>query len=301
MGVVYRAEHTILRTRVAIKDLNLQDTGEREQARHQFEGEARLLAHLQHPNIVRVSDCFKERDHLYLVMDLVDGPSLEKVLRASPGGLRTEWVLPWIFATCDVLDFLHRQQPPLVHRDLKPSNIMLDRTGRLMLVDFGIARVLGSTSTREMLSPGFSPIEQYSSGPALPSADIYALGATFYTLVTGQVPPPAVDRLQGTVALVPPSYFNPAISRELDAVVMRMMAVVPNGRYQSVRDVQAALQAASSLHSRADALSAPPVGGTGGPVVGWRPLGVSIPADVSSCGVEEPPPIPGGFTRRRIL
>ncbi|MBM3463963.1 MAG: hypothetical protein FJX76_17855 [Armatimonadetes bacterium] len=253
MGSVYRALDLRLSGRViAIKEMRVDsdDPDERAQALEQFKHEAEILATLQHPALVPVTDFFEEDGRQYLVMAYVDGDTLEK----QAGTCLVASVLDWIGQLCEVLDFLHSQQPPVIFRDLKPSNVMLDAGGRIRLIDFGIARAFGprtATFARGIGSPGFAPLEQYGNVPSDPRTDIYALGATAYALLTGQTPPAAVDVACGTAVLVPPSQLNAEIPPHVDALILKLMGLRAPERPACIGEVQKLMVSGVPLRGKA--------------------------------------------------
>src|SRR5450755_655880 len=163
MGSVYKATDTRLDDRpVAIKEMSKAGipSASIEEAETSFEREARLLGKLLHPNLPRIHDHFTENDRSYLVMDFINGETLEDYLAQKGGGpLPVEQVLNWAEQLCDVLAYLHNHQPPIVFRDLKPANVMMDESGHLFLIDFGIARLFKpgqSHDTVALGSPGYA-------------------------------------------------------------------------------------------------------------------------------------------------
>lgn len=238
MGAVYLAQDQRLGNETcAVKEMldNFQDPGERQRAIQWFEREALLLRRLQHPHIPRVIDHFTERGRHYLVMDYIEGETLESVLARQGGrGLPEESVIEWAVQICDVLEYLHGQQPPIIFRDIKPSNIMLDPRGQIKLIDFGIARIFESGRPGTMVgTPGYAPIEQYQ-GMAEPRSDIYALGATLHHLVTAQEPTP--------FTFPPVRTLNPTISTGLEAVIAKAVSFQAADRQQSVGEMRAELE-----------------------------------------------------------
>ncbi len=212
-GAVYRAWHLSLNLPIALKENR--DSGPESQ--RQFEREARLLAALRHPNLPRVMDHFViPGQGQYLVMDFIEGRSLRALLEARGGPLDEAEALPWMRQVCDALTYLHTRTPPIIHRDIKPDNIIITNDGRAMLVDFGISKVYdpdkGTTVGAKAVTPGYSPPEQYGRGRTGAWSDVYSLGATLYTLLTGQVPPEAPDLSSGADELTPPAEANPVIS-----------------------------------------------------------------------------------------
>ena len=244
-GAVYRAWDINLKVPVALK-ANA-DTGP--DAQRQFEREAHLLANLRHANLPRVSDHFVlPGQGQYLVMDFVEGKSLSDLLAERGGPLGEAEVLPWIRQVCDALEYLHSRTPPVIHRDIKPDNIIVTADGRAMLVDFGISKEFapgkGTTIGARAITPGYSPPEQYSAAGTDTRSDVYALGATLYTLLTGQDPPESVVLIGG--ALLPaPRALNPAVSPAVEAAILAAMTP----------DISRRLPSAAALHR---ALDAPP-------------------------------------------
>jgi serine/threonine protein kinase len=194
-GAVYRAWDLNLNRPCAIKE-NLETAPE---AQQQFQREAQMLSNLHHPNLPRVIDYyFISGQGQYLVMDFVEGEDLQSILDNAGSTLTESQVLPWIRQVCDALSYLHHQNPPIIHRDVKPRNIIITPAGQAMLVDFGIAKRYDPQSKTTMgaraVTPGYSPNEQYGHGTTDSISDIYALGATLYTLLTNQVPVESVQR-----------------------------------------------------------------------------------------------------------
>ena len=252
MGAVYLAHQEALSKRVAIKEMELRGLSESElrAAVKQFQSEATFLANLDHPNLVQVTDFFVEEDKHYLVMAYVSGQTLQQKLRVRGKPFSLQQVLEYARPLCDVLTYLHSQNPPILFRDLKPSNIMVEDSGRLKLIDFGIARTSSdgertSTFLKGTGTSGFSPIEQYGGHQSTDHrSDIYSLGATIYQLVTGQVPPDAVSRISQGAQVQNPSELFPELSTALDAVLIKSLAMNKQERHQSVAEFARALEAA---------------------------------------------------------
>ena len=184
-GTLYRAWDTALGRPCALKEnLDPSPGGQR-----QFLREAKILANLIHPSLPRVTDYFLvQGQSQYLVMDYVEGQDLQEMLEDRGSPLPEVRVQVWAGQICDALTYLHSQTPPVIHRDIKPANIKITPSGQAVLVDFGIAKVydpkLKTTLGAQAVSPGYSPYEQYGKGKTDPRTDIYALGATLYTLLT---------------------------------------------------------------------------------------------------------------------
>jgi serine/threonine protein kinase len=214
----------------------------------QFTREADWLKKLEHPNLPRVLEQFQWNGRPYFVMAYVAGENLEdRVDRLGP--LPEDQVLAWMMPICDAVIYLHTQKRPIIHRDIKPGNIIVSKDGRPWLVDFGIAKMLQSGASRKTtraaraVSGGYSPLEQYTRGGTDARSDVYALGATFYHLLTGICPPEAPDIASGVARLPEARQVHPKISRQTDQVIMRAMAQKPEDRYQSVREMVADLTA----------------------------------------------------------
>ena len=241
-GAVYRAEDLSLKTFCALKE-NLDYW---EEAQRQFEREARLLAGLRHPNLPRVTDYFSiPAQGQYLVMDFIEGYDLQTILDRIGQPLAEKQVVAWIDQICDALGFLHTQNPPIIHRDVKPANIKITPNGHAMLVDFGIAKTydpnVRTTIGARAVTPGYSPVEQYGHEKTDPRADLYALGATMYTLLTCQRPPESISRVTGT-ALVSPRRVNPKVSQHMEQVILRAMQVLAIERYPNITEMRMALK-----------------------------------------------------------
>ena len=248
-GAVYKAWDITLDRPVAIKE-SYEDSPE---GQRQFQLEAKLLARLAHPHLPRVIDYFiLPGQGQYLVMEFVDGQTLEELRILAGGSLPEATALGWIVQVLDALSYIHSQEPPVIHRDIKPANIKRtppDKShpqGSVMLVDFGVAKAYDphkrTTMGARAVTPGFSPHEQYGQAGTNTDArtDIYALGATLYMLLTGQEPPESVSRLLRD-PLVPPRQLNPALSAQIEAVMLKAMHNDPDLRFQSAGELQAAL------------------------------------------------------------
>jgi len=255
MGAVYRAGDLRLSGReCALKEIICQDDGlvDPTDARAQFYREASTLGRLDHPNLPKVSDHFSEGDRDYLVMDYVPGADLQSLLDdALREGhrLSEKQVLEWARQLFDALEYLHAQDPPVLHRDIKPANIRLTASGVVKLVDFGLVKLMEPEQTRTITvlqgrgTASYTPLEQYGgeTGHTDTRADIYALGATLYHLLTGHSPPPAKDRFLRPDSLTPAQELNPAISSRTDAVIGWALAMHPDDRPPNISHFRNAL------------------------------------------------------------
>ncbi len=241
-GAVYRAWDMSLDQPCALKE-NFDISAE---TQRQFQREANILASLRHPHLPRVTDhFFIPNQGQYLVMDFIEGQSLDEILTQRGRPLVESEVLPWFEQVCQAIDYLHNRTPPIIHRDIKPQNIVITPDNQAILVDFGISKLyspqLKTTAGAQAVTPGFSPVEQYGQGRTDIRSDINALGATLYTLLTGQTPPEAVDLLAGSATLTPPQQLNPQITPYVAQAILRALALQPVDRFQTVKDFQAAL------------------------------------------------------------
>ena len=253
-ALIYLADDTNLGGLRAVKELTPDANAspqEQQAAYDQFEREARILTELNHPHLVYVWEHFRVGGNAYLVMDYIDGQTLQEIMEQSLRFLPEAAVLRWAGQLCDVLDYLHRQQPPVIFRDLKPSNVMLDRSDTVKLIDFGIVRHFKAgqpTDTVSMGTPGYAPLEQHGRGQTDARSDLYALGATLYYLLTRHEPEPAPARvLPGQPdPLQLARTYNPGIMPSTDAALIKALAVDPNQRFQSAQEMKRALMGAVS-------------------------------------------------------
>lgn len=260
-GAVYQAHDLTLNRPCALKE-NLETS---EEIMRQFNREAQILANLSHPSLPRVTDFFTiPGQGQYLVMDYVEGEDLQDMLDRTSRPLPESQALGWIGQVCDALTYLHQHQPPIIHRDIKPGNIRITPRGQAMLVDFGIAKLYDSqthtTAGARAFTPGYSPPEQYGKGPTDERSDIYALGATLYTLLTNQTPPDSVDRLTGSAPPLPPAHVvNPQASRLVSLAIEQAMHPERTRRFNTVSEFKTALHAAAPLTRTAQAAQKPPL------------------------------------------
>ncbi|MBS4052205.1 MAG: serine/threonine protein kinase [Methylomonas sp.] len=209
------------------------------------EYETSLLSRLDHPAIPDIIDRRTVDGMCYLVLKFGGSSTLASARRSYPGNqIPLAKLLPWIQQLCEVLVYLHEQNPPIIHRDLKPGNILLDENERIMLIDFGIAKeVVAEDMTRTLgraASLHFSPPEQVMGTGTDVRADIFALGATFYALLTGCNPPPVHERVAGK-ALKPPSEFVNNLPQAIEDAILRALELNMNNRQQSIREFAAAM------------------------------------------------------------
>jgi len=235
------------------------------------EREMEILAGLHHPGICDITDQFEDGEMVYLVLEFGGTRSLETERGARGGQVPLDVLLPWMKQLCQVLGYLHGQDPPVVHRDLKPENILLNDDGAIKLIDFGIAKestdaAVTSTIARSA-SHGFSPPEQVLGTGTDQRSDVYALGATLYLLLTGRKPTPAHERVAGE-KVASPRVLNPAIPEEIERLILRSLELNIHQRVQSIEEFSRELEGERvDAPTLAVASPAAPVGPTpSGPV-----------------------------------
>lgn len=310
-GIVYLAVDQVLLRQVAVKEylptvlagrgadgrVTLRAPSHRdtfEAGLRSFVNEAQLLARFDHPSLVKVHRFWETNGTAYMAMPYYDGHVASHQRFASHGPLDTARVRAFLDPLLDALDLLHRAD--VYHRDISPDNVLLLPDGRPVLLDFGAARrVIGdrTQTLTAVLKPSFAPVEQYGDVPGMrqgPWTDLYALGAVAHHLVTGQTPPPAAVRAvrdaMPVLARVPAGDW-PLLDRSLLAAIDWMLAVVPEERPQSVRELRDALDGIvvpPPATPRVVAADPPSVPGPGA----WQPT-VQVPV---------PPPVRPSRLRR---
>jgi serine/threonine-protein kinase len=229
-GTVYLADDTWINKKVALKVPHKQGVDFGELLR-----EARLLAALDHPNIVRIVTADRQENVFFIVMDFVPGETLEDVV-SREGALDVALALDYTCQICNAIDHAHRQN--VLHRDLRPSNILVAESGQLKVADFGTSRFLeiAAHGSTVIGSPPYMAPEQFR-GEAVFASDIYSLGVTMYQMLTGVLPydtptPADLDRLRRGELVSPPRLKNPKIPRGINDVVMHALAPEIHNRYQ---------------------------------------------------------------------
>lgn len=191
MGAIYLADDTRFSNRVCvIKEMldHFTDEEQRTIATTNFLREADMLSSMHHEGIPEVYDRFSEGNRHYLVMEYIQGIDLEQKLDQATEPFEEKAVLNWAIQICDILSYLHNQKPPIIYRDMKPANLILTKTGKIYMVDFGIARFFNPIKKGTMVgTQGYAPPEQYR-GLMEPRSDLFALGATMHHLLTSRDP-----------------------------------------------------------------------------------------------------------------
>ncbi|MEW6207010.1 MAG: protein kinase [Acidobacteriota bacterium] len=238
MGSVYQARDKRLADRLcAVKEMIelFADQNQRAKAVEDFKREAEVLAQLEHPSIPTVFDYFIEGGRYYLVMRWIGGGDLAEQMRVRGGKVDEMTVIKWAIQICEVLHYIHSQSPPIIYRDLKPANLMLDdRTSRVMLVDFGIARIVRPTEkgVTAIGTMGYAPPELFG-GKVEPRSDIYSLGATMFHMMTGSDPQDNPLLIFDFSKNPRPRQINPAITPEMEQILIKAVAHKPEERHAS--------------------------------------------------------------------
>jgi serine/threonine protein kinase len=258
MGTVYKAEDTLFDDHlVAVKELSQSGLSAQEmiEATTAFKREARLLVGLNHPNLPKIQDYFADDGRWYLVMDFLEGETLETYLTHWTGGyLPVYEVLDIGMQLCTVLDYLHTRQPPIIFRDLKPANVMRTPDGRLFLIDFGIARYFHPGQAKDTIalgSLGYAAPEQYGKAQTTPRSDIFSLGAVLYQLLTG------VDPSQAFFQFAPLNLHGQPLPDGLETLVIHMLEKDASKRPASMADVKQELQHIASRVPAKQGISQP--------------------------------------------
>jgi len=250
MAAVYQAVDTSQPgTLWAIKEMSdaaIPNPEERDYAVQAFLQEANLLRSLDHPNLPRVADIFTEEGKYYLVMEFVQGQTLQELIASHAKPFSEAEVLPWAMQLCDVLIYLHNQSPKIIFRDLKPSNIMVTEQGRVKLIDFGIVRFFKpgkSKDTMALGTPGYASPEA-TGGQTDERSDVYSLCVTLHHLLSLH------DPISTIFNLPPLRRLNPAISPEMESIVMRGVQNQREHRWQKVPEMR--MELAKLVRGRSD-------------------------------------------------
>lgn len=240
MSVVYLAMDKRLNKQWAIKEFRKdKDDVSKQVALKALLDEANLMKKLDHPTLPRIVDIIENNQTVYVIMDYIEGESLNKVLDAY-GAQPQEAVIEWAKQLSEVLDYLHTQSPPVIYRDMKPANIMLKPDGTVRLIDFGIAREWkeGKAGDTEAIGTrGYAAPEQFGGkGQTDARTDIYSLGVTLYHLVTGKNP------AEPPYEIYPIRHWNPSFSSGLEWLIQKCTQLNPGDRYQSCAEVTYVLE-----------------------------------------------------------
>ena len=232
MSVVYLAMDTHLNKQWAVKEIRKKGSGKNDEiVVNSLLAEANMMKRLDHPALPRIVDIIDNGVTIYVVMDYIEGESLDKIL-LEYGAQPEEKVINWAMQIADALSYLHGQKPPIIYRDMKPANVMLKPEGNIKIIDFGIAREYKEQNladTTVLGTKGYAPPEQYS-GQTDPRSDIFALGMTMHHLLTG------VDPRNGE-PYAPVRQWNPELSEGIEIIIDRCVQPASENRYQSCADL----------------------------------------------------------------
>lgn len=232
MSVVYLAMDTHLNKQWAVKEIRKKGSGQHDEVVvNSLLAEANLMKKLDHPALPRIVDIIDNGITIYVVMDYIEGESLDKILNEY-GAQPEDKVINWAMQIADALSYLHGQKPPIIYRDMKPANVMLKPEGNVKIIDFGIAREYKEQNladTTVLGTKGYAPPEQYS-GQTDPRSDIFALGMTMHHLLTG------IDPRNGE-PYAPVRQWNPELSEGIEIIINRCVEPAAENRYQSCADL----------------------------------------------------------------
>jgi eukaryotic-like serine/threonine-protein kinase len=261
MAMVYKAYDPQLDREVAVKVIRRGafPPDQLDLLLKRFEREAKVLAGLAHPNIVKVLDFGEEQGVPYLVMEYILGGSLKDVLSAR-NGQPVSWqeAARYLAPIARALEAAHQHEARIIHRDVKPSNILITKYGTPMLTDFGIAKVLEAEETAELTAtgvgigtPDYMAPEQATGAAVDPRVDIYALGVVFFEMITGQKPyradtPMAVMIMKSTEPLPRPTRLVPGLPGAIDHILFKALARDPDDRYPTMGELADVLEGLSN-------------------------------------------------------
>ena len=296
MGIVYKARDRITGDLVGLKVLKPEIASD-QTVMERFKNEVRLSRKITHKNVCRVHEINFAEDTAYISMEFVEGESLCAALSRQPRmplaqGLRV------IQQICAGLQEAHTQA--VVHRDLKPENVMLDRVGNVKIMDFGIARAVGTGTTLTAAiigTPAYMSPEQAEGRPLDHRSDIYSLGVMLYEMLVGQLPfsgdtPVAIALKQVRERPTPPREFNASLPARLESAILKCLEKEPAHRFQSASELEAAL-------TREDVPVARPVAAPTVPAAPPRQIAETLPA--ARPGVSEAVPIAGSRTKPVLI
>lgn len=235
-AVIYKAEKLGSGKKVALKEFFLPVDGGREtrvKALQNIENEGRLLQQLDHCQIVRFVDAFSTATRAYLVTDYIEGESLRRYVQRR-GALSEHECVAVAIQLCDILNYLHQQEPPVIHRDFSPDNLMFQPNGLVVLIDFNVAERLEAERAHTVVGKqSYIAPEQFRGSPGIES-DVYSLGCVIYWLLTGEDPE--------AISVSHPSKLKAGVSLQVDNVVATATKLTLAERYRTVLAVKEDLE-----------------------------------------------------------
>ena len=237
MSTVYQAKSLEDGRLLAVKDVTRSSAGENQVVEESLSAEGRMLKQLSNPHLPRIYDIIETETNIMLIMDYVSGKSLDKVI-AETGPQPMAKVLDWGMQICSVFTYLHSQPTPIIYRDMKPANVMVETSGKIMMIDFGTARTekVGVEMQEDTVcigTVGFAAPEQYGGiGQSTAQTDIFCLGATLYNMITGHSP------CESPIGILPLERWNPALAKTpLAQIIYKCTRNDPAERYQSATEL----------------------------------------------------------------
>lgn len=247
MGAIYLADDTRFSNRVCvIKEMldHFTDEEQRATATTNFLREADMLSSMHHEGIPEVYDRFSEGNRHYLVMEYIQGQDLEQKLEQATEPFDEKSVLNWAVQICDILSYLHNQKPPIIYRDMKPANLILTKTGKIYMVDFGIARFFNPIKKGTMVgTQGYAPPEQYR-GLMEPRSDLFALGATMHHLLTSRDP-----QEEPPFSFPKVRQLNNKISANTEKLIEKALEKDASDRFESAEHMLKAIMKINAIHN----------------------------------------------------
>jgi len=223
MGVVYLCKNTILGSSWAIKEVI------KGKKNIDILTEVNILKDLNHPGIRKIVDIFYENNNLYMVQDYVEGQTLKEYVRKN-GRIQTGKICKIICDLCDIIGYLHNQDPAIIYRDIKPSNIIITTSEKIVLIDFGISKVYKSETGKDTVcagSNGYAAPEQYGLGKCCTQTDIYGIGMLIYFMVKGRTPSTGLEPLMD-------ENYGDDINNKLKIIIQKCVKIDIKDRYISV-------------------------------------------------------------------
>jgi serine/threonine protein kinase, bacterial len=222
---------------VVLKEMNA-DMAQIVKAQELFEREAKTLKALHHPGIPQFFDFFVEGGKKYLVMEMLHGEDLEKRIY-NRGPVAPQQAIEWMIQTCEILDYIHSQKPPIVHRDIKPANLLVrHRDNGITVLDFGAVKEIGTPPGTRIGVEGYTAPEQ-DRGQPLPQSDLYAIGPTLIFLLTAQSPQKFYGKIARGYGFKVENI--PTIAPKLREIILRTTAAKPGDRFQTAQQLARAL------------------------------------------------------------
>ena len=285
MGVVYQCEDLRLPgKRWALKEMTVYDPASHEQIEDSFKREAQMLSRLRHRNLPMIVDYFIEESRQYLVMEYIEGENLAQLI-GREGQASELQALRWALELAQVLDYLHRQEKPVIFRDLKPDNIIITEDRHIKLVDFGLARQFEPGKRRDTQasgSVGYAPPEQWEDASQTDErSDVYSLGATLFYVLTGRPPSP----VYGSQRLRP---YRANLDHGAEAIVLRCLQPEPSQRYANTGELIRDLLLWLSKQPTASGTSSQPVRVASEPVVAQLPAAAEVSGTTAAIQISAP-------------